>query len=196
MKQILFFVTILLSINSLAQDKTSSIYFQFSDKSVTLYPFYKTFSVGFAPALTFGAEKDFFVKNNYTFFYASDYTFYKHNMIGNGHSINLNIGYKNNILNNLYIDCMSGINLISFFTAREDLSLNENGEYEKTNPVHFNFGININLGIGYQINRCAIFSQYSYMLQGKYNNILPILPTSLLSIGLKYQLKTKTAAIN
>ncbi len=190
MKKIILVLALLFSLNAFSQDKEAFISLQFSDKSVSLYPFYKTFSVGLAPAITIAIDRELSYPLKSNLINSLELTWYNHKMIGAGLTFISNIGYKYQLNNGLHIEPKIGAGYNVFYPARELFVLNELGEYESKNILHFTFAGSVGLGIGYQVGRIAIYTQYSYMIERKYNGILPFLPTSLLGVGIKYQISS------
>jgi len=188
MKKTILIIVLLFSLNAFSQDKTNFLSFQFSDKSVSLYPFYKTFSVGFAPAITIAMDKDFLSKKKSNLLYSGELTWYAHKMIGAGLTPTINIGYRYQTNRGLYFETRLGSGGNIFYPAREIFVLNEAGKYESKNILHYTLAGTVGLGIGYQIGKIAIYGKYTYMLEGKYNGFITALPTSLMGVGIKYQI--------
>ncbi len=188
MKKAIIILTLLISLNAFSQDKSNFVSLQFSDKSVSLYPFYKTFSVGFTPAATITMDRDFFSKGNSNFLYSGEITWYAHKMIGSGLTPIINIGYRYQTNSGLYFETKLGTGGNFFYPARELFVLNEAGEYESKNILHTTIAGTAGLGVGYQLGKFAIYSRYSFMLEGRYNEFIQFLPTSTFGVGLKYQI--------
>ncbi|MBN2890590.1 MAG: hypothetical protein JXL97_01870 [Bacteroidales bacterium] len=191
MKQILIILLLFLSLNSFSQEKTYNISLQSSDKSVSLYPFYKTFSVSFDPAVSIGVERFFYTKGNSSLFYSGQFSWYNHRMIGAGFSSAICFGYQYKIQNGLYVEPKLGAGFNLFYPERETFIINQSGQYEATKSLHNTFLGLLGLSLGYEFGKLSVFCNYQYSLEGKYNEILPILPTSMFGVGVKYQFLTK-----
>jgi len=179
---------LLFTLSAFSQEKSRQIYIHLSDKSVTLTPFYKIFGSNFDPALTIGGEFDHIEKEKSTVFQNVEGTVYSHSLTGSGLSLSTSLGYRQKVYKGLFAEGMLGLTGSGFVSGRETFSLNESGEYEKVKPAHWTFGVPIDVGLGYQVGNYSYYLRYRYDLQGKYTDILPIIPSSYLSIGFRYAL--------
>ena len=189
MKTIVFIVLSLLTNFVFSQTKPKYLYFQVADKSVSLYPFYKIIDNNYYPAFSVGGEIDYIQKNISVFFQTVEITGYSHKMIGTGVTINTSIGHRFQTQVGLYAESMFGIGTTIFSPSRENYSINEVGKFElRENPLHIVLGVPLDFALGYQRNKFAFFLKYQYMIEYPHMNLLHILPTAILGIGVKYQL--------
>jgi hypothetical protein len=178
----------MLSFAASAQQKTKYIYAGLSDKSVSLTPFYKVFGSSFDPAITLGGGMDYIQKGNSYLFQLIEGTAYSTKLIGQGITFSTSIGYRYKMESGLYAEILLGLGTSVFSPSRETFSLDENERYERVNPIRAILGAPVDLAAGYQSGKYAFYLKYRYMIEGTYTDILPILPTSLLGCGIRYQL--------
>lgn len=185
----ILFVTlfVFLSVSAFSQKKSKYIYIHVSDKSVTLTPFYKVFGSNFDPAVTFGGEFDHIENEKSTIFQNVEGTAYSHALTGGGLSLSTSLGYRYQIYGGLFAEGMLGLMGSGFVSGRESFSLNDSsGEYERVTPMHWTFGVPIDMGVGYEVGKYSFYLRYRYELQGRYADILPIIPSSYMSLGFRY----------
>lgn len=144
------------------------------------------------PSFSIGAEIEHWHKNNSVAFQTIEISYYNHKMIGAGTTINTSIGYRYNTKSGFFFESMLGIGTTIYNPAHKNFVLNKNGEYEtNNNPLKTMFAFPMDIGLGYQNGNFLFYTRYRYMIEHKYIEKLPTLPTSSLSIGIKYKLKTK-----
>lgn len=188
MKKLLFFILIILSVLAIGQDRSKFLFAEFADQSVTLYPFYKPFGSNFDPAFTLGGGIDYRQKSNLTLFQTVQLTGYKTFIAGQGIHITSSFGYRYNHSSGLFGEVMLGLGTSMFFSSRQSYTLDENHEYEPTYPLHIVAALPLDMLIGYKNGKVSIFIKYRYMVEAPYTESMPILPTSLLGLGLRYNI--------
>lgn len=186
MKYAFFILALLLSASAISQEKSKYLYGHISDKSVTLTPFYKVFGSNFDPAITIGGEHELYKKGSTTVFHNLEGTWYSHALTGGGLSLSSSIGVRPKISSGLYSELALGLIGSGFISGRETFVLNDDGRYEQSTPLHFVFGVPIDLSLGYDFGRYSVYCRYRYQVEGKYTGILPMIPSSMLGIGLRY----------
>ena len=192
MKYSTIILLIFLSSVAFSQEKTKHLYFQASNKTVSLYPFYKIFSGKIKPAFTIGGEIEHRSNQKSVLFQNAELTFYSHEMIGSGITLSTNLGYCYQTDFGLYADASLGIGTSIYSPARQNYVLDENGEYAlRKNPIFIMLSVPTDLSLGYQANKLSFYLKYRYTLEGKFIGILPIIPTQLLSIGIKFKIDNK-----
>ena len=189
MRIIVIIILSLLTSSVFSQTKAKYLYFQAADKSVSLYPFYKIVDNNFYPAFTVGAEIEYRHKNKSVVSQTLETTGYSHKMIGSGITTTTSIVYRFQTEVGFFAETMFGIGTTIFAPVRENYSLNENEMYElNKNPIHIVLAVPIDIGLGYQSGKFTFYGRYRYMVEYPYIKLLPVLPTALLSIGVKYKL--------
>jgi len=188
MRKIIFAIFILGTVSSYSQEKNKFIYLHLSDKSVSLTPFYKPFGASMDPAITLGGGINYFQNLHSSIFQVIQGTWYSAKMIGGGITLSSSMGYQYRSTTGIYAEFALGIAGTGFISGRETFILDENGQYGQETPLHWTLGVPIDLGLGYQFAKYSVYCKYRYMLEGTYADILPILPSSLVSLGFKYSI--------
>ncbi len=165
--------------------KVKARYLEFSDQSVSLTPFYKPLGSHFDPALTIGGELHHLNTQKSTVFHQVETTLFSHALTGSGIALSTSIGYRVKLPLGIFTDISIGLSGSAFISGRESFSLTESGVYERRMPVHALIGVPIDLGLGYSFDKLAIYVRYRYQVEGNYTDILPVLPGSLLGIGVR-----------
>ena len=192
MNKILISLLLLVSFTAFSQDKPKFIYVDFTDKSVSLTPFYKVFGSSIDPAVTLGGGIEYFQKSNSTIFQVVQATGYSTQMIGNGLTLSTSIAYRYSLQSGLFAEIMLGLGGSGFFPSKETFSLDENDQYSAVKPFHSTLGVPIDLLAGYRKGAYSFYLKYWYMVEGTYTDILPMLPTSLTGFGVRYTLEGKS----
>ena len=188
MRLITLITLLLLTSFVFAQKKTKYLYFQAADKSVSLYPFYKVIDKNYHPAFSLGLESELRNKNKSVMFYTAEITWYSHAMLGAGVTINSGIGFRFLTNSGFFVENIFGLGTTIFSPARKSYQLNNNGEYEPKNSLRIMLAIPVDIGVGYQRGAFAFYCRYRYMLEYPFIDIMPFIPTSLLSVGVKYKI--------
>lgn len=185
MRKLFFVLSLALTVSAFSQEKQKFLFAYLSDKSVSLYPSYKIFGSHFDPAITAGGGIDYFSRQSATIFQVLEGTLFSQSLTGTGLSLSTSIGMRKEVPAGVYSEIMIGLGGAGFISGRENYSLNDEGSYEKVTPLHWTLGVPIDLGIGYRFEKLALYCKYRYMIEGPYTDIMPVLPTSLISIGIK-----------
>ncbi|MEA3452178.1 MAG: hypothetical protein U9Q83_09805, partial [Bacteroidota bacterium] len=145
------------------------------------------------PAFTLGGEIEHRTNDKSVIFQNAELTLYNHEMVGSGVTLSSNFGYRYQTDFGLFTDASLGIGTSIYTPARENYSLDENGEYElNKTPIFAMLSVPTDLSLGYKTDKLAFYIKYRYMLEGKYIRTLPILPLQLLSIGVKLKIGNTT----
>ena len=170
------------------QNRPKFLYAEFADQSVTFYPFYKPFGSNFDPAVSLGGGIDYRQNGNLTLFQTVQLTGYKTFVAGDGFHLTSSFGYRYDHSSGLFGEVMLGLGTSLFFSSRQSYTMDENGIYEPTYPLHFVAELPLDLLIGYGIGKLSFYIKYRYMVEAPYTESMPILPTSLLGLGLRYNI--------
>ncbi len=186
MKNPIIFLLLLLSVSAFAQDRSKFLYAEFADKSVTISPFYTAFGNHLDPAVTLGAGINYRNKKNRTFFQTLQLTGYSTLITGNGVTLTTSFGYRYGKPTGIFAEGMFGIGGSLFFPSRESFSQDADGTYVPVQPLHAVAALPIDILVGYDIGSVALYLKYRYMMIGPYAEALPVVPHSLIGIGIRY----------
>lgn len=184
----ILFAAMLLSIQALSQERSKFLYLDVSDKSVTLYPFYKPFGNSFDPAVTLGGGLEYRQKGNYTLFQTGQATGYKTRFIGRGMTLTTSLGYRYGKSKGIFGEAMIGLGTTVFFPSRETFTQDENDVYTHATPLHVIAALPVDLALGYGTGSISFNLKYRYMMIGPYTEIMPVVPNSLVGLGIRYHL--------
>ncbi|MFC2079919.1 hypothetical protein ACFLRQ_00430 [Bacteroidota bacterium] len=187
-KLLILFAAMLISITALSQDRSKFLYAEFADQSSTLWPFYKPFGCNFDPAITLGAGMDYKQKGNLTLFQTLQLTGYSTPITGQGFHLTSSFGYRYDHSSGLFGEGMLGLGTSLFFSSRQVYTQDDNGEYAAANPLHIVAALPLDLIIGYGKGKLSVYVKYRYMAIGPYTEVLTVLPSSLLGLGVRYYL--------
>lgn len=162
-----------------------SVYGEMTDRSVSLTPFYKPFGNHFDPAVTFGGEFHYGNNTRFTIFQQLEANLYAHALTGTGVGLASSLGIRMTLPAALFADLSVGISGTVYTSGRESFILNEQGNYERKIPLRLLLGLPIDLGLGYSWKNLAIYVKYQYQIEGRYTDILPIIPGSLIGFGVR-----------
>lgn len=190
MKRLPCILLIFISVSVCSQDRSKFLYAEFADQSVTLYPFYKVFGNSFDPAVTLGGGINYRQKGNSAFFQTLQLTGFSTRFVGDGLNLTTSIGYRFIHSSGVFAEGMLGVGGSIFYSARKTYSVNEDGDFVSVFPLHGLSSVPADLVIGYGKSRYRFYIKYRYMMQGPYNSTMPALPTSLLGLGLRYNINT------
>lgn len=179
---------LLITIPALSQERSKFLYGDFGDLSVTLTPFYKPFGGNFDPALTVGAGINYKQKGSLTFFQTFQLTGYSARIIGDGLNLTTSIGYRFHHASGILGEFSLGAGASLFYSGWQTFSLDEDGTYKEVVPLHVIATVPADLLIGYGTGRIAVYLKYRYMVQAPYASAMPVLPTSVTGIGVRYNL--------
>ena len=186
MKKTTILLLIFVTFSAYSQERTKFLYTEFADKSVTISPFYTAFGSHFDPAVTVGAGMNYRQKMNRTFFQTIQLTGYTTEITGNGVTLTTNIGYRYGRSSGLFAEGMIGIGGSAFFPSRESFSQDTDGAYIPVKPLHAAAALPIDLILGYGSGTFAIYMKYRFMVIGPYAEALPVVPHSIIGIGIRY----------
>jgi len=192
MKKLILFVLIFVTLSAYGQKKSKFLYAEFSDQSVTLYPFYKVFGGTFDPALTLGWGINYKEKANSAFFQTVQLTGYTTVITGQGFNLTTSIGYRYRHSSGIFAEGLLGVGASLFFPVRETFLLDETGTYIRANPIRIISSVPVDLLLGYRIKNYSFYLKYRYMMQGPYSETMPALPTSLTGVGMRYDIPTSS----
>ncbi len=182
----MFLLFTLLSVSAIGQERNKFLYAEFADQSITLYPFYKPFGGNFDPALTIGGGIDYRQKGNLTLFQTAELTGYKTLIAGQGIHLNSSLGYRYNLSSGLFGEGMLGLGTSLFFSSRQSYTLDGNRVYEPGYPLHIVAALPLDLRVGYGTGKISFYIKYRYMLIAPYTESMPVIPNSLIGIGVRY----------
>lgn len=195
MKKLLFFLLIIVTISAFAQDRSRFLYAEISDKSTTLWPFYKVFGNNFDPSITLGAGLDHWNKGSSSLLQNLQLTGYATPMIGNGITLTTSFGYRYHHSSGIFGEVLAGLGATAFYPSMETFTRNEEGIYMADNHLHVLGLFPLDFQAGYMKGRIGVYVKYRYMLMGPYTTVLldaPLLPVSHIGIGIRYNLNIKT----
>ncbi len=184
----IFFAAMLLSIAAVSQERSKFLYAELGDRSVTLYPFYRSFGNNFDPAVTLGGGLDYKQKGNFTLFQTAQFTGYATRLIGNGVTLTSSIGYRYGLSSDLFGEATVGLGTSVFYSSREIFTMDENGSYSTAIPLNAVAVLPLNLLVGYGGDRVSIYMKYRYVIVAPYTSAMPILPMSLLGVGVRFSI--------
>ena len=188
MRKPIFILLIVLTASAYAQDRSKFLYADFSDKSVTLYPFYKPFGNNFDPAVTLGGGLNYRQKGNVTLFQTVQVSAYSTTMVGNGLTLTSSFGYRYSHSSGFFGEAMAGLGPTLFFFSRQIYTMDEEREYVPSNPLHINAVLPLDFLIGYGSGKLSLYIKYRYMVTGPFTSAMPVLPNSLLGMGIRYNI--------
>lgn len=190
MKKLTILLLLISTISAYSQERSKFLNAEFADKSVTYWPFYTLFGDSYDPALTLGAGMEYGSKGNSTLFQTVQLTGYTTWVIGKGFNLSSSIGYRYRHSSGLFGEAMLGLGASAFFSSRQSFSQDEDGAYVPVYPIHVLASLPADLIIGYGGGKLDVYLKYRYMLEGPYpENIgMFIVPTSLISIGIRYNI--------
>jgi hypothetical protein len=191
MKSTILILALFVSVSVMSQERAKSIYAHISDKSVTLTPFYKIFGSNFDPSFTIGGEHDLYRRGILRLFHNLEATWYSHALTGKGLSLSSSIGIRSKFPFALFLDASIGVIGSVFVSGRETFMLNDQGQYEAKTPLHWIAGVPVDLGLGYEFDEYSVYIRYRYQVEGKYTDILPMIPSSTFGVGMKYRITPK-----
>lgn len=184
----IIFLIFSLAVAAKAQDRSKFLYAEVADQSVTLYPFYKVFGSNFDPAITLGGGLEYRKKEKTALFQTLQLTGFSTRIIGDGLNLTTSIGYRYAHGSGLFGEAMVGAGFSVFYSARQTFSVNDDGNFEEVLPIHFITSVPADILLGYDTGTVALYLKYRYMIQGPYTGAMPALPTSLLGLGLRFNL--------
>jgi hypothetical protein len=188
MKKLPFILLVFISVSVCSQDRSKFLYAEIADQSFTLYPFYKVFGNNFDPAVILGGGINYRQKEHSAFFQTLQLTGFSTRLIGDGLNLTTSIGYRYCHTSGIFAEGMLGIGASIFYSARKTYSPDEEGNFLPVFPIHGLSSVPADLVLGYGKSRYAFYIKYRYMMQGPYNSTMPALPTSLLGLGLRYNI--------
>lgn len=185
MKKVLFVLLIILSVSAIGQERSKFLYADFADQSITLYPFYKPFGSNFDPAVTLGGGIEYKHKGSITLFQTAELTGYRTFIAGQGFHLTSSIGYRYGHSSGLFGEAMLGLGTSLFFSSRQSYTL-DGDEYEPAYPLHIVAALPLDLRIGYGFGKISFYIKYRYMVIAPYTKSLPVIPNSLLGLGVRF----------
>lgn len=191
MKKIPIFVLLLLSVSAFSQDRAKFLYAEFSDKSITIAPFYKVYGNNFDPVLTLGAGWGYWQKGNFVLFQTAQITGYLSEYVIRGVNLTTSLGYGYHHGSGVFGELMAGIGGGGFTMSRETFVLNGDNVYEASRPLNLAVAFPFDLRLGYNTGRVSFYLKYRYVLMGPYVENLPLLPLSQTGLGMRLDLQSK-----
>lgn len=186
---IILFLAVVLGVPLLAQDRAKFLYAEFADQSATLWPFYKPFGGNFDPALSLGYGFDLKAKEHSAKFLAFQLTGYKTALIGQGFNLTSSYGYRYT-KSGLLAEASIGLGVVAYFDVRETFTHNDEGIYTSANPIHFAASFPVDILAGYDFGSVSLYIKFRYMVIGPYTEVMPVLPNSLLGLGIRYNINS------
>ncbi len=188
-KLLILFAAMLITISALSQERSKFLYAEFADKSVTYWPFYTLFGDSYDPAVTIGAGMEYGGKGSTTLFQTVQLAGYTTWVTGRGCNLSTSIGYRYRHSSGLFGEAMIGLGASVFFSSRQSFSQDEDGAYVPVYPLHVLASLPADLLIGYGSGKIDVYLKYRFMFEGPYpETIMTIVPTSLIGIGIRYNI--------
>lgn len=184
-KLLILFAAMLMAIPALSQERSKFLYLDVSDRSVTMYPFYRPFGSNFDPAVTLGGGLDYKKKGNFTLFQTAQVTGYATRLVGNGVTLTSSIGYRYGRSSGLFGEATAGLGTSVFYSSREVFTLDESGSYAPAIPLNIVATVPVDLVLGYGGERVSVYMKYRYMIVAPFTSAMPVLPISLLGAGIR-----------
>lgn len=190
MKKPLALIMVFMTISAYSQDRPKFLYAEFADQSATLWPFYKPFGGNFDPALSLGYGFDYKGKEHSATFQTIQMTWYKTAFIGQGINLTSSYGYRYKHKTGILGEASIGLGLTAYFSSRESFTQNEEGIYVSANPIHFAASLPVNILAGYTFGSVSLYIKFRYLAIGPYTEVMPVLPNSLLGLGLRFNINS------
>jgi len=191
MKKLPFILLIFISVSVCSQDRSKFLYAEFSDRSITLYPFTRIGGSTFDPVVTLGGGIDYKQKRHSILFQTFQLSGYSDGFSSVGWNISSSIGYRFPNNSGFFGEVMAGICASAFFSEKATFIQEDDGRYVQANPVHIVGGIPFDFLIGYSKGKYSFYIKYRYMAEGPLSENLPVLSTSTIGIGIRYTLTSK-----
>jgi len=187
MKKLTILFLAFVAFSAYAQERSKFLYAEFADQSVTLTPFYKPFGSNFDPAITLGAGIDYRQKGNSALFQTIQLTGFSSRIVGDGLNLTTSIGYRVGKTSGIFGELSLGLGASAFYSGWQTFSLGEDGTYTEVLPIHMIASVPADMLLGYGTGRLAVYLKYRYMVQLPYASAMPLLPTSLTGVVIRYQ---------
>lgn len=189
-KLIVLFAAMLIAIPALSQERSTFMYLQLADKSITIAPFYKVFGNNFDPVVTIGMGWEYWEKGNSVLFQTAQFAGYRFEYVIQGLNITTSLGYGYHHGSGLFGELMAGLGGGGFTMSRETFVLNDDNVYTPGRALNFAAAIPFDFRLGYHTGNVSFYLNYTYLLMGPYVENLPLLPLSHTGLGLRYDLKS------
>ncbi len=150
-------------------------------------PFRKVFDFPMHSSYHLGIERRWFEDIHRSSFQSLDVFIFSNNSAGSGYSFQSSYGIVFPVFKTFYFSPSAGAGIVHLFRPKESFYL-ENGIYHKYDDRGIvKPDLCLNFKIGYHLNRIGLFASYQTGLQLGYSDDIVVLPRSILTIGLRYE---------